>query len=165
MKYQQRLTIKKVDEDKDGTIYLKVYIPKYIHDQLEILLNNRSVRFEKKYIRKINEVKHYKNAITYITKRTENIDTLDISTICNVLLGIETHIDRVYDKKGYYWYMVINSTLDYIEQKLMELDKYFNTTPLIKEYITIEYPTITLNDLNLNLVYDCLDKDLRRLIR
>lgn len=165
MKYQQQLTIKKVDEDEDGNIYLKVYIPKYIEEQIDILLNNRTVRFEKKCIRKINEVRHYKNKVTCVTKKTVNMDTLDITTIVNVLLGIKTKVERSYDKEGRYWYMIINNTLDYIEQKLMKVDKYFNNTPLIKEYVVMEHPTVTLKDLNINLVFDGVDKDLFRSLR
>ena len=165
MKYQQQLTIKKVDEDEEGNIHLKVYIPKYIEEQIDILLNNRSVRFEKKCIRKISEVRHYKNKVTVVTKSTVNMDTLDISTIVNVLLGIKTKVESSYDKEGRYWYMIINNTLEYIVQKLIEMDKYFNSAPLIKEYVVVEQPTVTLSDLNINLVFDGVDKNLFRSLR
>ena len=93
------------------------------------------------------------------------MDTLDISTIVNVLLGIKTKVESSYDKEGCYWYMIINNTLEYIEQKLMEMDKYFSTIPLIKEYVVVEQPIVTLSDLNINLVFDGVDKNLFRSLR
>lgn len=153
MKFVKQITI--IKHTLGDERFYKVYVPKYIKEQLDTVLQNRRVSYPNKYEKIIN----INNRSGCVQRKTYNLDTIELSYLINMMLNVNSFVRDNIGKDGYYWLFETND-IDHIESKLNHIDEYFKKLPIVKQEPVKEYPIVRLTDLNTNLIHDGLTKDL-----